>query len=114
MPEGLAATALIDTGADITCVAPWIAERLEIPSHGEIELGVVGGEPRRFPTKDIGIAFIAPAPEYDHLTLPSHMVVEAEVRGADALIGQDILSRCTFSQNGRQQKFTLAWRVPRR
>ena len=63
-----------------------------------------------FPIKDMAIVFISPDPQYAHLVLDSHMIVEAEVRGADALIGQDILSRCTFSQNGRQQRFSLAWR----
>ena len=61
---------------------------------------------------DASISLLGNSPAEGSLTFPSCSVAETDVfeqQNYHALIGRDLLSRCSFIYNGKEKSFTLAY-----
>jgi hypothetical protein len=105
VPE-LTGTALIDTGASITCISERVVKMLSLVAYDDkIDVGTGSGKEHR-PLYDIGV--ILP------VTTPDAIEVQAiclrgldQLKSYDVLIGRDILSTCSLFYNGLTRTFTL-------
>lgn len=109
IPAPSAGTALIDTGASMTCVDESVLATLGINPTGLVSLGTAAGPVERplFPAR---IAF--PEPK---LVVDLSRVVAVDLRGQTidsspliALVGRDILHHCQFMYDGSGGFFTLS------
>ena len=109
----LCAAALLDTGAEITCFDALLVQRLGLPlaqvslanipalgglragAHYHASLTIV------HPTRDPRV----------NLVVANLLVLEVSLTalGYDALIGRDILDRCSFHYSGRRGRFALVY-----
>jgi Aspartyl protease len=108
LPNSIPATGLIDTGTDISAVAPSILQQLGVPVYGHAStLGVAGSIPVRlfqvtFFILDAGqhhLAWLA-QPDLLVMELPSGLPV-------DVLIGMDVLRTCKTLIDGPAGQFAL-------
>ncbi|MBI2803630.1 MAG: hypothetical protein HYX68_01435 [Planctomycetes bacterium] len=113
VPMRIEAFALLDTGAEVTCLDSTLIEELELPLDG---LALANAPALQ------GIAF---ASQYDaspsilhpsgnalaHLTLTDVSVLELplNVLGYQAVIGRDVLAKCVFLYNGGRERFALRY-----
>jgi hypothetical protein len=114
-PKWVRIRALIDTGASITCVDPFILKdtlKLTPTGNTSIVSPTTGNQPVNVDQYDVGL-FIPPAGEKETwLTIGNLPVVCSELlitAGFHVLIGRDVLAQCLFSYNGSSGSFTLAY-----
>jgi len=113
IPPSLGTTALLDSGAEITCLDTILVQRLSLPLaqvtlanvpalgglragahyHASITIAHPSGDPRQA------------------LVVANLLILEVSLAtlGYEALIGRDILDRCDFLYRGRRQTFTLVY-----
>jgi hypothetical protein len=120
IPQPISVVALLDTGAERTCVDPSIVTRLQLPVSGSgfaaapgVATGppIFGGASFSF-TYDAGLVIIHPVTKP-----PSNLVIEElEVDslplaqfGIEAVIGRDILASCVLVYDGPTLSATLAY-----
>lgn len=120
IPQPLSVVALLDTGAERTCVDPLVVARLNLPVNKStftaapgIGTGpaVFGGSMFTF-TYEAGLVILHPVAKP-----PSNLVVhEFEVDelplaafGIEAVIGRDVLASCVLVYNGSSGSATLAY-----
>lgn len=117
VPEASAtvpARALIDTGADITCIDPRIVALLGATASGSISPAVPYGTPAGEPTDtyqvDLTILHPTGKPE-DNLHRPALKVAGVPIAhtGSDVLIGNDLLDECDFHRDGPRQMFHISY-----
>jgi len=106
--EQFATTALIDTGASITAVAPFVVEYLGVV-HGDFTQVLVPGQLGAMEKKthrlyDLGIALEA-HPRF--VRLVRAVGAMPATPGVSVLIGRDILDQCRFLFDGQRRRFTL-------
>ena len=108
LPASLPGNALIDTGTDITAVAPWIIQQLAIPVHSQrVTQGIGGSMPVRLFNVTLFI-LDASQPQLPWLVQPDLLVMELpSALPVDVLIGLDVLLGCKFSLDGPARCFTL-------
>jgi hypothetical protein len=113
VPPALDTRALVDTGAEITCLDGALAQQLglplaqlalaNVPALGGLRLGA---------HYHAGLELVHPsaAPGRD-LVVPDLLILEVPLAGLgyQALIGRDVLARCDFLYGGRRQRFTLMY-----
>jgi hypothetical protein len=120
IPQPLSIIALLDTGAERTCVDPSVVARLGLPISGGgfsaapgvgVGPAVFGGSTFGF-TYEAGLVILHPVTKP-----PSNLVVpELEVDslplaafGIEAVIGRDVLAGCVLVYNGPSGSAILAY-----
>jgi hypothetical protein len=116
IPAPVSARALIDTGADVTCIDPGVLNHVI----------VAGTPPGRFVLTNIPAAGgLTVAPEFAvsltvthpsgdpkaNLVLRALPVLQQDLNSVDfqVLIGRDVLTRCLFVYDGTGRQFTLCY-----
>jgi hypothetical protein len=107
------AQALLDTGAEITCIDGVLVEQLglplaqlalaNVPALGGIRVGA---------HYHASLTVVHPSGARGRdLVLQNLLILEMSLSGLgyQALIGRDVLDRCDFLYRGRQQRFALAY-----
>jgi hypothetical protein len=111
IPQPVETTALLDTGAEVTCVDPAVFARLSLPflNVTPVNMRAGGG---LFGSAQYAGSLVLPHPsgkrrddfEVEYLSLTE---VDLGVLGYDVLIGRDVLARCVFRFDGPGLAFTL-------
>jgi hypothetical protein len=114
VPQPLTLTALIDTGAEITCVDPRVARRLQLtpytsyaPLNAPGLFGLTLSD-----TYEVGLAVLHPSGDRaDHLIVEWLEVAEVPlgIFRIDVLLGRDVLALCDFNYLGRSGTFVLSY-----
>lgn len=113
VPPALDARALVDTGAEITCMDSALVHQLDLPlAHLALaNVPAIGGL-RVGAQYHAGMVVVHPsgAPGMD-LVVQNLLILEVPLVGLgyQALIGRDLLARCDFLFGGRRQRFTLTY-----
>ena len=111
VPPALDTRALVDTGAEITCVDAALLQQLGLPL-AQLALANVPalGGLRVGAHYHAGIVVSHPSAGM-HLAVENLLIMEVPLAGLgyQALIGRDLLNRCDFLYSGRRQNFTLMY-----
>jgi len=108
-PSSVPARALIDTGSDLTVVAPWILQQLRIPPqlHTTQTQGIGGLLSVRLFNVSLSILDTTNA-HLPWFVQPDLLVMEAtSVFPVDVLIGMDVLLGCRMILDGPARLLTL-------
>jgi hypothetical protein len=113
IPQPILLDAILDTGADLSCVDPAALRPFALPTSGLM------------PTYSPGLGGLALSSQYTvnfaildpsgaagtELILADWIVTELDLSllGHQALIGRDVLSRCVFTFNGPANTFSLTY-----
>ena len=113
VPPPVSARALLDTGAEITCLDSSVIQTLGLPPGGWafVNLPAQGGVGIA-PLYEAGLTVLHPSGNArDNLVVGNLNVYEVPLAGLgyQALIGRDVLARCRFLYNGRGNRFRLAY-----
>jgi len=109
-PSSVEAKGLIDTGTDISAVAPSILQQLSIPVQARTATQGIGGKmPVRLFTVTLFIMDKG-NPHLPWLVQPDLMVMELPPGlPAEVLIGMDVLRTCKMLVDGPARQFTLEY-----
>lgn len=104
--------ALVDTGADGTCISAEIVRRVGLSLAGKIDMAsATGVEPANFYLADVALPFGDPTSGVAIQTLVSESmeVMEFQLDSShyQALLGRDILSKGLFSMSSYDKRFTI-------
>src|SRR5262245_18639043 len=100
---------IVDSGSDVTAVAPWIIRQLGI-SHG---IPAVTQTASGLATVTLYLVSItirdALQPGAPEFTIPTLLVMGMPnpVKGVEALVGLDVLMQCNFYLEGPQRRFSF-------
>jgi hypothetical protein len=120
IPQPITVTALLDSGAESTCIDPGIATRLNLPLCGAgftLAPGVatgpssLGGALPQF-SYDAGLVILHPTNQSKlNLVFPDLTVDTLPLLafGIEAVIGRDVLAACILVINGPAGTATLAY-----
>lgn len=110
VPQPVEVDALLDTGAQNTCVEPAVVTRLGLPfaTGGLVNMPATGG---------LAVAYSHMAsltvlhPAGDHLVFHNLLVLATPLNtfGFEVLLGRDVLSRCRLVYDGRAGTFALRY-----
>src|SRR5438132_1528856 len=98
IPPPLAVRSLIDSGTDITCVAPWVLRQLGLVSAGSSSTQTAGGSVK-VNLFDVSVTISGPAGKVGPMLVRDQLIVmelTQALSNIDALIGRDILNDCLF------------------
>jgi hypothetical protein len=114
VPAPVRATAIIDSGAGITCIDLRQRQSLGLILSGTVTISTPFGHAsgQTADTFSVYLAILHPnGNPANHLVSPRFRVVEANLAhlGVEILIGCDLLARCDFRYNGRAGRFTLEY-----
>ena len=113
VPVRLEAKALIDTGAEVTCLDPRLIEELELPYEGPVLANVPALEGVSFASQYAGsLTILHPSGrQLDHFKLTDVPMLELplHVFGYQMIIGRDVLKECMLFYNGVGQRFSLKY-----
>jgi hypothetical protein len=119
IPQPVSVVALLDTGAERTCVDPSVVTRLGLPVSGTglslapgVGTGVpaLGGSTVNF-SYEAGLIILRPVTKPpSNLVIPELLVDELPLAafGTEAVIGRDVLADCVLVYNGPAGSATLA------
>jgi hypothetical protein len=115
VPQPLEFSALIDTGAEITCVDSAVAAAIGL-RHTAVafafaNIPATGGQAPA-PRYDVGLTVLHPSGAAQlHLVEKQLLVLEVPLAalGYEVLIGRDVLARCRFLYDGPAGRFRLAY-----
>lgn len=113
VPPPVQVRAVLDTGADATCLDTAVVQALGLPFGGATLANVLaaGGMLARS-QHDASLTMLHPSgdPKLHH-TVQSLLIIELHLRslGYDALIGRDVLDRLTFLYHGPRGRFRLSY-----
>ena len=108
VPVPFATTALIDTGASQTAVAPFVVEYLRLVQGDTAEVLVPGKSGAMVAEihRVYDLALSLPAhPQFGHKV--AAVAAMPATPGVSVLIGRDILDQCRFLFDGPKRRFTL-------
>lgn len=120
IPQPVQVVALLDTGAERTCVDPSVVTRLNLPYSGVglsnapgvgAGMAVFGGAVGSA-SYEAGLVILNPILKPpSNLVVPELIVDELPVRsmGIEAVIGRDVLARCVLVYDGPAGSATLAY-----
>jgi hypothetical protein len=113
IPSAIAARALLDTGAELTCVDSSLIHALalplsgivlaNLPAHGGLTAGVL---------RDAALTIVHPSGNPQaNFVLRNHTVLEVSLGslGYQCLLGRDVLRRCRFLYDGPRNQFRLRY-----
>jgi len=113
VPSPVSARAVLDSGAEITCVdqkiiqslgLPWGgATLINLPAHGGLTISA---------QHDVSLIIVHPSSNAAaNLVIRNLAVLEVQLAalGYEALIGRDILANCRFLYDGPRQRFRLRY-----
>jgi len=113
VPPAVKVRALIDTGAEITCVDASVIQILglpisgwtfaNLPAHGGLTVSI---------EYDASLAILHPSGrQANNLVVPNLSIMEVPLAtlGFQALVGRDVLSRCRLLYHGPKRKFRLSY-----
>src|SRR5262249_31560885 len=113
VPPAISAKALLDTGAEITCVESSLIQSLSLPFGGSVlaHVPAVGGltAGALYPAS---VTIVHPSGNAAaNLVIGNLSVLEVQLAalGYEALIGRDILARCRLLYDGPRQRFWLRY-----
>ena len=113
IPQPVSARALLDTGAEVTCLAPSLVRALGLPSRGPTPANVPATGGLTFSSQhDTALTILHPSGNAgDHLVIGDLLVIEVPltVLGYQALVGRDVLARCRFLYDGPGGRFRLTY-----
>jgi Aspartyl protease len=109
VPAPVTVRAIIDSGADISCIAPRVAQQLGLPVIGQVQTQTVGG-PVNARLFEVGLSIpragnlMGPVLVLDQLHV---MELTHSVPNIEMLIGKDVLLQCLLISDGPRGKFTI-------
>lgn len=111
IPQPVETTALIDTGAEITCLDPSVLARLALPFIGITPVNMPAGGGLTGGARHAG-SLVVPHPSgrpRDDFRVPTVTFTEIDLGalGYEMLIGRDLLVLCVFRLDGPNRTFTL-------
>jgi hypothetical protein len=110
VPAPVAARGLLDTGSDVTAVAPWILQQLALPVASTTSTHTASG-PVNVKLYRVSVSITDPARSVGSpwLTCADLLVTELAtlLPDADVLIGLDVLLTCKLLLDGPGRLFTL-------
>jgi len=112
IPAPVAVRALLDTGAECTCIDPQALGGLSLPLKG---LGLTNvpalGGLTAAPQRGASLPMVHPAGAVQNLVIHKHGVVELSLGqlGYQMLIGRDLLDQWLFVRNGPAGTFSLSY-----
>jgi hypothetical protein len=110
VPPALGARALVDTGAEITCVDELLVQQLGLPlaQLALANIPALGG--LRVGTH-YHAGMVVEHPSGNSLMVPDILILEVSLAGLgyQVLIGRDVLARCDFIYSGRRQRFGMRY-----
>lgn len=113
VPEPVAVSAIVDTGAEISAISPRVVRAIDLTPVATTSLltpSTSFGEPHQTDVYVIGVT-LASATGSHHI--PSLRAIATDCfrpyENAEALIGLDILNRCVFEYAGIHGTFRLAF-----
>ena len=114
IPQPVECRALLDTGAEITCVDSRLVESLNLVDGGFSFANVpsVRESTMLASLYDLSLTILHPSGEaLDHLALPNWRVLELPLRSFDyqVLVGRDVLVKCQFVFDGINERFSLKY-----
>ena len=113
IPQAITARALLDTGAEVSCLDPSLVQALGLPWRGPTPAIVpaAGGLTFR-PQHDIALTVLHPSGSArDNLVIGDLIVLEVPLvaLGYQALVGRDVLAKCRFLYDGPGGRFRLTY-----
>ena len=113
VPPPVNARAVVDTGAEITCLHFGLIQMLGLPSAGTVlsNLPAHGGLTLS-PLHDASLTIVHPSGNaHDNLVIRNLSVLELSLAplGYEALLGRDVLANCQFLYSGPRKRFRLAY-----
>jgi hypothetical protein len=113
VPPPLQARALLDTGAEITCVDGGLIQQLGLPFGGTVAANLPAHGGLTFAAlHHASVTVLHPSGHSrDHLVVLNVTVLEISVSllGYQVLLGRDVLARCGFLYHGPRNTFRLAY-----
>lgn len=112
-PPVISVRALVDTGANCTCVDPSVLQALHLPATGSVAIHTPSTGSALHHAQQYDVSIVIPGAGTHHmpLTIDAVPVISADlaVQGIHALIGRDVLEDCIVIYNGSAGEFTLAF-----
>ncbi len=113
VPPAVPARALLDTGAEITCVDQALIQRLGLAFGGFLQANLPAhGGTAFYQLHDVSLTVVHPSgnPRND-LSVRTLQILEISLAplGYEILIGRDVLARCRFLFDGTANRFSLAY-----
>jgi hypothetical protein len=113
VPARVEAIALLDTGAEVTCLGPKLIEDLSLPYDGPVLANAPALSGATFASQyDASLTILHPSGDSRaHLEIGELSVLELPLYsiGYQAIIGRDALSRSRLLYNGIQSRFALKY-----
>ncbi|WP_439630076.1 hypothetical protein [Gemmata sp.] len=120
IPQPVVVTAVIDTGAERSCVDPRVISQAQLPYKGAgftnapgVEAGpAIFGGSLLVPAYDAGLVILHPSGNAsDHFVIAELPLDELTLAtmGIEAVIGRDVLARCVLVYDGPAGGATLAY-----
>lgn len=113
IPPACQVQAIIDTGAEITCVNSSVIQQLSIPAGAAIPVNVPATSGYSATIQyEASLWIIHPSGDHSQdLFLPDLIILELNLGplGYQALIGRDVLSLCDFLYQGPAGQFQLTY-----
>jgi hypothetical protein len=108
MPAGIEAKGLIDTGTDISVVAPSILQQLGVQPHSQRKTQGIGG-PLQVTLFRVTLFILDKAQRHlPWFSMDNLLVMEMpSPLSVDVLIGMDVIRTCKLLVDGPAQQFTL-------
>lgn len=113
IPAPVGSRALLDTGAEITCIDTALIHHANLPIHGTTLANVpaLGGMSVSL-LYDASLTVVHPAGDpADNLIIRNLPVLDVALAalGYQVLIGRDVLAKCRFLYNGPKNRFRLSY-----
>lgn len=106
--------ALVDTGANRTCLHPMVLRALGLLPTGMVEVStpLTGAAPDTRGRYEVALMIPSRLQGQPPLVVDALEVVSAELPpafGVDALLGRDVLEKCLLVYHGPERRYTLAY-----
>jgi hypothetical protein len=108
VPAPVLVRGLLDSGSNMTAMAPWVAQKLRLASMASASTYTAGG-PAAVQLFHVSITILPPSQQSGLITLPSVWVSELPVAlpDADVLVGLNVLLQAKLWLDGPARSFSL-------
>jgi hypothetical protein len=111
IPTPVGVRALLDTGTDVTCVAPRVFNQLRLTSMGSVSTQTVCSSINA-DLFEVSLSIPAPPGKAGPMLVREQLVVMELInapQNCEALIGMDILAECLLILDGPGRQFTIGF-----